>query len=67
MARYQERIDRIILRELRAARPLARLLYGAPALAAPLFRHQGARITERMVDIFTGERGYVRDAYAAET
>jgi geranylgeranyl reductase family protein len=62
MAHYQERIDRMILRELRAARPLARLLYGAPGLAAPLFKHHGARITERVVDIFMGERGYAREA-----
>ncbi len=58
MAHYQERTDKMILRELRAARSLARLLYGAPGVAAPLFRHHGARMTERVVDIFMGERGY---------
>jgi geranylgeranyl reductase family protein len=60
MANYQYRIDRMILRELRAARPLARLLYGVPGLAAPLFKYHGARITERMVDIFMGEHGYAK-------
>jgi flavin-dependent dehydrogenase len=59
-ARYQESLDREVLRELRAARPLASLLYGAPAVAASLFRHRGERITERVVDIFMGERGYTR-------
>jgi geranylgeranyl reductase family protein len=60
-AHYQDRIDGMILRELRMARPLARLLYGVPGLAAPLFRHHGARITERVVDIFMGERGYAKE------
>jgi geranylgeranyl reductase family protein len=60
MAHYQDRIDGMILRELRAARPLARLLYGVSGLVAPLFKHHGARITERVVDIFMGERGYTR-------
>jgi geranylgeranyl reductase family protein len=61
MARYQDRIDAMILRELRAARPLARLLYGVPGLAAPLFRRHGARLTERVVDIFMGKRGYAKE------
>jgi geranylgeranyl reductase family protein len=61
VAHYQDRIDRMILRELRAARPLARLLYGVPGLAVPLFKHHGARITDRVVDIFMGERGYVKE------
>jgi geranylgeranyl reductase family protein len=59
-ARYQESLDRAVLGELRAARTLAKLLYGAPAVAASLFRHRGERITERVVDIFMGERGYRR-------
>ncbi len=61
MAHYQERIDALILRELRGARSLARLLYGVPNLAAPLFRHRGARITERVVDIFMGEHSYAEE------
>jgi geranylgeranyl reductase family protein len=59
MAHYQERIDGTVLRELRAARSLARLLYGVPGLAAPLFARYGARMTERVTDIFMGERSYV--------
>jgi geranylgeranyl reductase family protein len=58
MAYYQDRIDEMLLRELRTARSLARLLYSVPGLAAPIFRRHGARITERVVDIFMGERGY---------
>ena len=55
-AAYQERVDAVILRELGASRTLARLLYGMPGLAAPLFRRHGQRVTERVVDIFMGER-----------
>lgn len=61
MAHYQDRIDGMILRELRAARPLARLLYGVPGLAVPLFRRHGTKITERVVDIFMGDRGYTKE------
>jgi len=61
MARYQERVDGMILRELRAARFLARLLYGVPGLAAPLFARHGARMTERVVNIFMGERSYAEE------
>lgn len=53
---YQERVDAAILRELRASRTLARLLYGVPGLAGRLFRRHGTGITERMVDVFMGKR-----------
>ena len=61
MAHYQDRIDGMILRELRATRPLVRLLYGFSGPDAPRFKHHGARITEQVVDIFMGARGYAKE------
>ncbi len=62
MAHYQERMDGMILRELRSAHYLARLLYATPALsAASLFGSCGARLTERVTDVFMGERRYTEE------
>lgn len=57
-AAYQSRLAAQILPELHAARPLARLLYTMPRIAGPLFRRYGDRVTERVTDVFMGQRSY---------
>ncbi len=57
-ALYRARLAREILPELRAARALARVLYGPVALRNLLFRRLGPSLCEAMVDVITGEQTY---------
>jgi geranylgeranyl reductase family protein len=56
--RYQELLGAEILGELRWARRLAPLLYGAPGLRALVFRRVGPSLCEAFTDIFSGRRTY---------
>lgn len=58
-AEYTQRVRLAILDELDAAAELARYLYGPQAnLRAIAFRLFGQKLTDAMVEIFTGERTY---------
>jgi len=56
--RYQELLEEKILRELRAARFLARLLYHHPGIRNFAFRTGGQRLCEFVTDVVMGERSY---------
>ncbi len=55
---YRARLDTAVLRELRAGRRLAWLVYPHPRLRTRLLRHQGQRIAERLADVFSGDATY---------
>ncbi len=57
-ARYQALLEKNILRDLRAGRFLAKLLYDCPRLRNRAFRWQGQRLTEFVAAVVMGERGY---------
>ena len=57
-ARYDSLVREQLYPELRAARWLARLLYGSPPLRRWLFRRYGPQLVNAVTDIFTGDRTY---------
>jgi flavin-dependent dehydrogenase len=56
--RYQRSLNCNILPELRRARLLGRLVYGAPRLRDALFRRLGGRLARAMGELIAGERSY---------
>ncbi len=58
-ALYARRARRTLLRELRAGRRLARLVYRHPRLRALAFRLYGRALVEAMTDTVMGETSYV--------
>jgi geranylgeranyl reductase family protein len=57
-AHYQSLLDENILRELRAARFLARLLYHHPRIRDGAFRLGGQKLCEFIAGVVMGERSY---------
>ena len=57
-AHYQSLLDENILRELRAARFLARLLYHHPRIRDGAFRLGGQQLCEFIAGVVMGERSY---------
>ena len=57
-ARYQTLLEKDILRDLRAGRFLAKVLYEYPSLRTAAFRWQGRQLTEFVAAVVMGERGY---------
>jgi geranylgeranyl reductase family protein len=57
-AHYQTLLEQNILRELRAARFLARLLYHHPRIRDSAFRIGGQRLCEFVTGVVMGERSY---------
>lgn len=57
-ALYQRLLEAEVLGELRWARRLAPLLYGAPRVRKTVFRRAGSELCEAFTDIFTGRRTY---------
>ncbi len=55
---YQTRLESGVLRELRAGRRLAWLVYPLPGLRTWLLRRHGQRIGERLADVFSGDAMY---------
>lgn len=55
---YESALTKTILKELRFARVLARLVYDYPKTCKNLFRLYGQRFTEAITDVFMGERTY---------
>jgi len=55
---YQQLLEAHILRDLRAARWLANLVYHHPRLRNWAFRRQGARLTNFVTDVVMGGRSY---------
>jgi len=55
---YEEDLRRTLLRELRAARWLARVVYDCPRLRRALFMRHGQRLSELVTQIVTGEASY---------
>ena len=58
-SRYQSLLEENILRDLRAGRFLANILYHYPRLRNLAFRWQGQRLTDFVAAVVMGERGYV--------
>lgn len=56
--RYQALLEENILRELRAGRFLARLLYHHPGIRDIAFRLNGQKLCEFVADVVMGERNY---------
>ena len=56
--RYQTLLEKNILRDLRAGRFLAHMLYRFPRVRDLAFRWQGRRLAEFVADVVMGERGY---------
>lgn len=63
-ARYQALLEKNILRDLRAGRFLAKVLYDCPRLRNRAFQWQGRRLTEFVADVVMGERGYAEALYS---
>lgn len=61
MAGYRTSLEREFLRDLRAARWLARALYGFPTLRGWMLRRHGQRLSEFVTDVVMGTAHY-RDA-----
>jgi geranylgeranyl reductase family protein len=59
-AAYDAALQREILRELHAARLLARLVYGPPPLQTAAYRTVGRRLAEALTDVAFGEASYTR-------
>jgi flavin-dependent dehydrogenase len=57
-AAYHRALEREILRELRLARALARLVYRSPRLRRTLFRRFGQPLCEAMADVVAGRQSY---------
>jgi flavin-dependent dehydrogenase len=55
---YQDLVESEILRELKAARILATVLYRWPTLRNFSFRLSGQKLCEFMTDVVTGEKSY---------
>ena len=55
---YQSLLEKNILRDLRAGRFLANVLYHYPRLRNRAFRWQGQRLTDFVAAVVMGERGY---------
>lgn len=55
---YRETLEQSLLRELRIARWLARVLYDCPRLRASLLSRHGQRLSELITQIVTGETSY---------
>jgi geranylgeranyl reductase family protein len=55
---YETMVRKAIAPELKAARLLAKVLYGSPSLRRWVFRRYGNALTETVADIFMGERTY---------
>ena len=55
---YQSLLEKNILRDLRAGRFLANVLYNYPRLRKLAFRWQGQRLTDFVAAVVMGERGY---------
>jgi geranylgeranyl reductase family protein len=55
---YRATLQEKLLRDLRAARWLARILYGCPRLTAHLFSRHGQRLSELVTQIVAGETSY---------
>jgi geranylgeranyl reductase family protein len=55
---YVRSLRRELLPELRIARALAWIVYRRPSLARSLLRRRGRVFTERLTDVFLGERTY---------
>ncbi len=55
---YSTAIEEQILKELRPAKDLAKLLYGPAAIRNQLFRLQGQRLCEAMTDVVSGDAHY---------
>ena len=56
--RYQSLLEQNILRDLRAGRFWAGLLYNFPRIRNGAFRWQGQRLTDFVAAVVMGERGY---------
>ncbi len=56
--RYQVLLEKNILRDLRAGRFLAKVLYNCPRLRNAAFRWQGQRLTDFVAAVVMGERNY---------
>jgi geranylgeranyl reductase family protein len=57
---YDGALRRTVLRELRAARLLARLVYSAAPIQAAAYRILGRRLAEALTDVAFGEGSYAR-------
>jgi geranylgeranyl reductase family protein len=57
-AHYERRVGHEIVRDLKWARVLARILYGRPKLTQKLFDHAGQALCEGVADVVTGQRTY---------
>jgi len=57
--RYQKLLEQHILRDLRAGRLLAKVLYDWPGLRNRAFRRNGQRLADFMADVVMGDRGYM--------
>ncbi len=57
---YRARLETAVLRELRAGRRLAWLVYPYPGLRTRLLRRHGRRIAERLADVYSGDATYPR-------
>lgn len=55
---YREQLEKRLLRELRVARWLARVLYDWPRLRVALLSRHGQRLSELITQIVTGETSY---------
>ena len=58
-SRYQKLLEENILRDLRAGRLLAKVLYDYPGIRNRAFRRSGQQLTDFMADVVMGERGYM--------
>lgn len=61
-ARYQHVMEHTILRELKIAAWLARLLYQWPRLSVRMFRKHGNALSEAVTEIVMGKRSYAETA-----
>ncbi len=63
-AAYEARLEREILRDLRVARVLAKLLYHRPRIAQHLFERSGRALCGAMTDVVCGARTYRELAFS---
>ena len=61
--RYGASVEEEILKDLRPAARMARLLYGFPRVRTAMFGRQGQRFAEVMTEVASGRRRY-RDVFA---
>jgi geranylgeranyl reductase family protein len=55
---YRDGLKREILAELRAGRPLARILYHCPRLRRAVFKRAGRRLSNAIAEVVLGRRSY---------